>query len=291
MTAYNQQQVRKQQGSFNEREELIKRNVHDYWSSHPFFRLSVKEFVDEFCGWSAIVELVKYASSELERAFLSALFLTGGRIMEVLNLRKENFTLHTRPKDGEQYLQVENMMLEKRYRKIGAKFIGEDGKNHFNTEKTFATRSKFVIMLKEPLANILLNWIDNCQGSLLFPSTYHHKGEKKGERCLSRHWAYQFVRFLDTIIPADLKAGLGLDKPFIVNRTQENPEGEQIADCLHLWLHWFRSQRASQLVQDYDFKIDKLMHYFSWTEVKTALRYLKTSAKSFADSMDTDSYE
>ncbi len=292
MTVFDPKQIQEQEELVDETEEAITKSIHDYWSHHPYYRMSVQDLIEEFCGWGALVELVNFKpNTELERAFLSALFLTGGRIQEVLSLRRESFSVHER-KDGEKYLQVKNMMLEKRYRKIGAKFVGSDGRNHFKTEKLFKYRNQFAIMLKEPLADILLNWINKCQGEFLFPSPRKKKGtHKKIERCLSRHWAYRFIRFLDKTIPTDLKASLGLDKPFIVNRTNENPEGEQIADQLHLWLHFFRAMRASQLVQDYDWKIDKLMHYFSWLDVKVALRYMKTSAKNFADSMDTESYE
>ena len=186
------------------------------------------------------------------------------------------------------------MILEKRYKKIGDKYKGEDGKDHFETVKVFAVRNPFAIMLKEPLADFLLSWIEKSSGGLLFPSPYKKKGLcKKNERCLSRHWAYQLVRFLDRIIPASLKEALGLNRPFVINKI--NPyktiSNIKISDTLHLWLHWFRSMRASQLVQDYHWQLDKLMSFFSWLDIKIALRYLKTSAKGFADSMDVDSYE
>lgn len=291
MTVYNRGQVRQQEQAFDEREEQVERNVHAFWSNHKYYRLNVVDFIKKFCGWSAIVELVRYASTELEKAFLAALFLSGGRIMEVLNLRKENFSVCTREEDGEKFLNVEDMPLEKRYKKIGAKFVGSDGKNHFETEKVFAVRNAFSIMLKEPLADILLNWINKSQGGLLFPSPYHHKGEKKGAKSLTRHWAYKFVLFLDKLIPASLKEALNLNKPFMVNKTEENPEGELKAKTLHLWLHWFRSQRVSQLFRDYHFNVPELMEYFSWTKYETAVRYLHLSPEQFAGKMNVATYK
>jgi integrase len=212
-----------------------------------------------------------------------ALFLTGGRVTEVLNLKKEMFKPGTLP-DGTRFVTVKNMLLEKRYKKVGKKYLDEDGNNRFKTEKLIATRMPFSFRIDEPLAPILLDWIEKSPEGLLFPSPYHHKGEKKGERPLTRNWAYKYIRFLDRIIPNSLKEALGMNEPFIKN-------GVQVGDSLHLWCHWFRSQRASQLARDYHFDIQELMKYFSWTKVETALRYLHLSPEQFAAKMHVDTYE
>ena len=293
MSIYNQGQVRQQQELADETKEVIKRSIHAYWDQHPFYRMSVKVLIKKFCGWEPIIELVNFkANSELERAFLSALFLTGGRIVEVLNLKKENFSIFLSEEDGEEQLQVSEMLLEKRYKKIGDKYKGEDGKNHFDTEKDYgAVRNDFSFPMKEPLAPILWDWVQNSQSGFLFPSPYHHRGERKGERCLSRHWAYKFIRSLDSTLPDDLKERLGLNKPFIVERTEENPQGRIKAKNLHLWLHWFRSERVSELYRDYNFSVEHLMDFFGWTKYETAKIYLHLSTEQYAKKMHVATYK
>ncbi|MBS7616231.1 site-specific integrase [Candidatus Bathyarchaeota archaeon] len=237
-----------------------------HWSSHTYARLSVKDFVEEFCGWQPLCELINHAESGRNRAFLACLFLTGGRVGEVLSLRKENFELRRR----ERVLIVRGMPLLKRYKKT-AEQVDVSGKKHWVTEKVQATRKPFPILLREPLTPILLAWIEQSK-DLLFPSPYKH-GEP-----LSRFWAYHFIRSLDKTLPLELKQKLGLDKPFIKN-------GKLVADKLHLWLHWFRSQRASQLVSDFGFEVADLVDYFSWEHYGTALTYARRGWKGLASKM------
>jgi Phage integrase family. len=277
MTVYNQGQIASQ---MVEEDEVIVHSIHAYWATHQLYRMSVRDFIEEFCGWDAIKELVTHKwNTSRERALIVALFLTGGRATEVLNLTKEMFKIK-QLEDGRQYLYVEGMMLEKRYRKLGQKYVGDDDKNHFETEKIIAVRKPFAIMLDEPLAPMLLNWIEQCEGGLLFPSPYN----KKHGKPLTRFWAYKYIRSLYERVPDSLKEALGMKHPFVIN-------GEKIDDELHLWLHWFRSQRASQLVRDYNFDLPELMSYFSWLEVKTALRYLRKGSRELASKMKVAEYK
>ena len=62
-----------------------------WWATHSYARRSVARDVDQFAGWEALMGLVGAAETPLEEAFLSALFLTGGRVSEVLMLVKANF--------------------------------------------------------------------------------------------------------------------------------------------------------------------------------------------------------
>jgi hypothetical protein len=60
---------------------------------------------------------------------------------------------------------------------------------------------------------------------------------------------------------------------------------KKISSTLHLWLHWFRSQRASQLVRDYGFEVIDLIKYFSWEKYETALHYAQKGWKDLASKM------
>jgi hypothetical protein len=44
-----------------------------------------------------------------------------------------------------------------------------------------------------------------------------------------------------------------------------------------VWCHWFRAQRACQLVEDYDFNIPQLQKFFGWKRFATPLEYTSLS--------------
>jgi hypothetical protein len=240
----------------------------DYWLHHKYYRLSVKDFVEEFCGWTALKELVNLAAPDRDRAFFSALFSTGGRVSEVLSLKAENFSIV----EDEKLMIIRNMRLVKRYKKL-SEYMDAEGHHRWTTELTPKTRKAFPILLGEPLAQIFYSYLQNKEG-LLFPSPYIIDRPKP----LSRFWAYKLVRWLDAVSSKDLRERLGLNKEFIKGN-------EHVADRIHLWLHWFRSQRASQLVSDYGYELLDLIDYFSWEKQDTALTYARKGWRGLASKM------
>jgi len=225
-----------------------------YWARHPYIRLNVRDYSEEWVGYQPLLELIELASQPREQAFLSALFLTGGRVSEVLTLRKNMFEIRKR----ERVIVVRNMPLLKRYRKI-EEIKDEQGRRKWVTEKLQKTRKPFPISLKEPLTPYLLNWIEAIpdEDGLLFPSPYHVG------KPLSRFWAYYTIRRLDEAVSPELRQKLGLHKPLVV-------DGKVVRDRLHLWLHFFRSQRACCLVSEYGFQLHDLLDFFSWEHIQTA---------------------
>jgi len=249
--------------------------VKGYWATVPYYRLSVSEFVEEFCGWQPLIQLVELMPEtwQRERAFVATLFETGGRVSEVLALKSGNFEV----REAEGLIIVRGMALYKRYRKI-AEQQTEDGKKHWITERVEKFRKPYPILLKEPLVPYMLSWIEQTpENGYLFPSPY-----RKGKP-LSRFWAYKLIRRLDKAVQDDLRQKLGLSKPFVV-------DGKKVSDRLHLWLHWFRSQRASQLVSDYGFELHDLIDWFSWEHLETALTYSRRGWRGLATKMLTAKY-
>ena len=250
-----------------------------YWSQNKYYRLNVKDYVEGFCGWKPLKDLIEHLESGRNQSFGSSLFLTGGRITEVLPLKFQNFDV----RESEHVIIVRNMKLAKRYKKI-SETVDLEGKKHWVTRKLLTVRKNFPIMLSEPLTPILLQWLDEvgpkteeeqAMGDiLLFPSPY------KPNHALSRSWAYKLIRNLDKDIPNDLREQLGLNKPFW-------KEGKKISDTIHLWLHWFRSQRASQLVSDYDFEVLDLIDFFTWERTETAVIYARRGWRGLASKMVT----
>ena len=233
----------------------------------------MKDYSEGWVGYQPLLELIELAGTPREQAFLSALFLTGGRVSEVLALKKSMFEIRKR----ERVIVVRNMPLLKRYRKL-SEVKDEEGRRKWVTEKLQKTRKPFPIPLKEPLTPYLLNWIEAWieaipeEDGLLFPSPY------RVGKPLSRFWAYHVIRGLDNRLTPELRQKLGLDKPFVV-------DGKVVKDKLHLWLHFFRSQRACCLVSEYGFQLHDLIDWFSWEHIQTAMDYAKKGWRGLAEKM------
>lgn len=237
-----------------------------YWASHKYCRLNVKDYVEDFCGWTPLKQFIEILGSLRDQAFIATLFLTGGRVSEVLPLTRSNFEI----REAQGVVIVKRMRLLKRYKKL-SETVDSEGRKCWITKSLSKKRKTFPILIREPLTPTLLKWLSQNDG-LLFPSPV-----KVGEG-LSRFWAYKLIRKIERYIPPSLREDLGLNQPFIV-------DGEKISDHIHLWLHYFRSQRASQLVADYDYKVLELLNYFSWEKPETAVRYAQKGWRGLASKM------
>lgn len=116
----------------------------------------VDEDVKEFCGWPRIMELIDRAGKGEDKALIAALFLTGGRISEVLGLRRDNFDL-----SRENVIVVKAMPVSKRFKKVGEYVVA--GKKRWKTEKEYDERT-FPIMRREQPVPILLSWLKRIHG-------------------------------------------------------------------------------------------------------------------------------
>jgi len=234
-----------------------------YWRLHQYKRLNVRDYVEGWVGWEPLLELCEYAKKlygEREKSFIATAFLTGGRVSEVLGLRKSNFDI----REDEGLIIVKNMKLFKRYKKVES-YIDAKGRRRWITKRIEKTRKPFPILLSEPPTPTLLEWLETVpdENGLLFPSPY-----KPGEP-LTRFWAYKLIRSLDEKIPEELRERLGLT-------SEPN---------LHLWLHWIRSLRACCLVAEYGFKLEDLLDYFGWRHLETATFYAKKGWRGLAEKM------
>jgi len=133
------------------------------------------EIVESFCGWDYLLKLVEKCRREVDKALISALFETGGRVSEVLQLRKDNFVVQ------EPFLIVKAMPVLKRYKKIG-EYRDRTGRIRWRTERKTAYRT-FPIHMGEPLCKPLLEYLGGVPEGKLFN--------------IGRTQAYRIVRKLD----------------------------------------------------------------------------------------------
>jgi integrase len=100
---------------------------------------SVDRDVHGFCGWDFLQLLISKCLRDEEKLLISTLFETGGRIGEVLKLRRENFV------DKGDFIVVDSMSVEKR------------------REVAYRT---FPIPKHEPLAKVMLDGLSNVRDFL-----------------------------------------------------------------------------------------------------------------------------
>jgi hypothetical protein len=284
---------------------------------HTYRRLDVENYVTRFVGWRALKQLInaiplKFEGvdgkgrdiySELYHAFFAILFLTGGRLSECLLLKRRNIIIK------ENLIYITQMRLLKKYKKVGETVDGE-GKKHWQTQKLVKYRPDFTIQRREPFTEILVKWVSRIQDpdAYLFASPYehhrHHDPEShllvnkrvnpsEGGKPYTPVWAYQVLRSVSRSLSEELKDALGLKQPLLDDSgkdvgfwdVDENGKKVLVKGEIHLWVHWMRSQRASQLVHDYGFKVEELVEYFKWTDLETALIYAHMGTQDLTDKM------
>jgi len=105
-----------------------------------------------------LLKLVEVANSPFEKALISGLFLTGGRVSEVISLDKRFIDLKAHPE-----VIVVTMPVLKRFKRVAR---NPDGS--WITQRVDEYRT-FPIKKSEPLAPYLLRWINRVRGTSVFP--------------------------------------------------------------------------------------------------------------------------
>ena len=244
--------------------------------------------VPSFVGWDKLLSLIDACGNvgydvyymdfcrERDKGLVATLFETGSRIGECVCLTKANFDFS--PK---KYAIVSNMLLEKRYEKTGSyiETVNEEPTGAFarlyepklldngkqiwirkrwrttiTSEKVqrLRIRRAFPILKSEPLYPIMEQYVKQNHSDLLFPSSRLRKNKTRFMTCANA-W-------------------------IILNRIQK-------LTGIEIWPHWFRSQRASQLKNEYGFSSDDRKDWFSWKSDPIAALYPKTSPQEMASKM------
>lgn len=268
------------------------------------------EDIEEFCGWVFLGTLIdealnteyyanphpflsdEYRKTQREylcsfdQALEVAAFKIGGRISEVLMLHADNI------KDEGDFLRITGMPVLKRLKKTRTiidtlKEIPPDGvvpkgykyahslgtfiKIRWDTDPVIGVREDFPIPRWEPFTDILLDWVDQAElgaGGFrwLFPTSYEvTRIEKPG-----------IQKWINEKFNLETRAWISPERAYQKVRTI----GERLEH--HIWDHWFRSMRASQLARDYEFREPDLNRFFGWaggwvTQQKSmASRYAKS---------------
>ena len=153
-----------------------------WWRDHPYERRSVVKHVEEFVGWGVLQEFVDACESDLEKAFIATLFLSGSRVSEALQLQAHHFDVV----EEEGLVIVRGAPLLKRYKKVEKRPDGT-----WITESQDVTRRPFPLIAQEPLMPYLLDRLKQVRSGYLFPSP------RRPGRPLSRAWAFKLARRME----------------------------------------------------------------------------------------------
>ncbi|MCK4478378.1 tyrosine-type recombinase/integrase [Candidatus Bathyarchaeota archaeon] len=234
-----------------------------YWASHQYSRRAVVDLNGkEFCGWGALAKMCEAAMDtsrytweqqflcERDRALIAILFLTGARADEVVRLRKSMFTF------DEAWIYGKMIPVVKSWRYVDSKKtrVEKQARGEKPRTKTLKKTREIVFPRREPLSEILIEWLDQVQ-DYLFPSKFH-----RHRKHLSPIRAYQIV--------CDLAERTGFD----------------------MWPHRLRSERASQLGSEYGYRTRDIMRFFAWESEKTARRYVHESIEDMKKRIPEISY-
>jgi len=219
------------------------------------------EEVAEFCGWEFLNRMISVARTDRDRVLIAVAFLTGGRVSEVLKLRKEHFDFVQNPT----HVIVRTMPIGKRYRKI-RKLPKWKCEGHCKMRWTTEPTPELISQHGE---------ITQYEGWETRPVDAHRTFPFPKKESLV-HILEEWVR------------GLGPEQRLIKLKYPRAYEiTTDIGKILGTWIptHWFRAQRASQLAFEYGFNEHDLVRFFDWKDYKTAFNYARKRYKELATKM------
>ena len=220
--------------------------------------------VEEFCGWDFLQKMLDLAGMKRTRRLIAAGFSTGGRMgKEILMLKDTHFNFKVDPK----MVVVRTMPVSKRYEKV-------------KTQKKWKCEG-----------HCKMRWGGRQRPREPRPDELKRHGiiEYNGWETKLKT-AYRTFPFPKTepLVPTLRDLIRGMDgRLFDFKYDTAYNELIAIGKQLDTWIptHWFRAQRASQLVWDYGFGEHELIEWFIWRDYMTAFNYARKGYKGLAAKM------
>ena len=188
-----------------------------------------------------IEKAIESCESMRDKALIVVIYLTAGRVSEVLDLRVDQIKVEERL--SKKFIVIYDMLTEKTFKKKHTKTLPDGTKEvkEMNQGKQAPRRIIMIRIDREPLCQLFLNYINLVKDNeFLFQSTI----TKYGIKPIKRQRAYQ-----------------------IIQRTG-------------LWCHLIRHGRLMDLVREYGMTTWELKDYVGWTNIATADEYIKSSGEA-----------
>lgn len=270
--------------------------------------------IENFDGWDSIVSLYERLKSEAPEGIaevFNASFLTGGRITETLNLRKSMVTSRQVKStineivEGKlvekiivkDYFHIQGMMLEKRYAKEGDKYqefaIERKGQGSNEYRPEDLTEEYFVYDTCPEIGSVARLW-HKLSPPLKLPSdtmVYFARNRLRTKSLAKTRFNFMipkkefpensilhddFQKYLDSVndwlFYSRTKKGALFSRSYIWTQFKE----------FGIHPHWTRAQRASCMAVYHGMRLEQFMRWFTWSEVETALHYIRMNAEDQA---------
>jgi len=237
------------------------------FTSQTYRRRSVEREVEEFEGWAKVLE--RYGRIQREQGFAvsqvyAAAFLTGGRITEVLTLKPEMFLKKqevVQLSDGRtiarDILEVNKMMLEKRYKKL---------ENWVETREELPDNAKRRLFVKTEKGYSRRRFKTERLASFRKPFDIPLDEVPKDSRKMHEDlvWHLSASKGQPWLFPSSIRR-THMSRSFIWKKF----------NLYGIFPHYLRAQRASCLITWNGLSMEQMMEWMSWEEMKTAMHYGK----------------
>lgn len=216
----------------------------------------IKRDIRGWIGWDYIEECTNRSSNP---TLIMAIFLTGGRATEILELTRGHFA------DMGAYYEVRAMPVFKKFDVLETILDEITGKKKWITQLVYETRT-FPILKSEPFADRFWKEIKGKKGKL-----FEFKIPMSDRLWSDQYW--QLYKVVSTIDPPE--------SPLAPRFHTGEKRGLQ----KNLYPHWFRGMRAAQMRVEYALTADDLMEFFRWEDPEMALYYTSLTSYELADKM------
>jgi len=186
-----------------------------------------------------------------QRKYLTVYFCSGARLREALTLKPEQFAINNYA------IVINNVMVEKHF-----DYLKDDaGQKLRNTDprlkRKYVTKTRKVVRRiriprgRNPLAEPLVTFVEECEDDYLLPAIARHGGCSR-EAPASKSYAYGVIHSIDD----------------------------------RIWPHWIRSQTAQYLIEVLKLSSFQITNWFKWSSADIASRYLVESDSEWSKAMN-----
>lgn len=216
-----------------------------YWKDKRYQRRKTSD-VPTFCGWDSLDGLVTRAPSIVIRGLISAAFETGGRAMEILDLRENQFDIRS----DRVYVNA-MLVLKQRERRILSYPSQDKTEYEYSISVPKKEYRRVPLRMSDPLTKSLTEYVKLVrEKSDILPTRIQNDDE--GHLFPYKYgWMYKWIKITDP----------------------------------KWWPHRFRVERASQLVIEHDYNAMDLLRFFGWKSTEVAVWYARLSVEDLLSKM------
>lgn len=215
--------------------------------------------VDEFCGWEQLRSWIDKASTQRRKGLILVLFKTGCRIREVLGTDRTDPLVRGQFEFGDDWVKAKNLPVLKRYTEVGK----DTEKKRYECKHCPAVKDEKIV------EECPSDEVETHEYKTIFPFSITEPKDvtRSAKWPASEELNGKLESFLNDFEDSDvLFPELDRHKAWYhLNEVSED-----------LWCHRLRGERASQLLEEYNFSLPVLKKWFSWKTSKVAENYIGT---------------